>query len=119
VIDWTGQLGVGELAAVIEQSDVFVGADSGPAHLAAAVGTPAVVLFSGTNDPRQWQPWGSGVTVVRRVVRCSPCHRERCPLKDHPCMNGLEVAEVARAVEEAARAAGVSRHPGRLRFSIT
>ncbi len=101
VIDWTGQLGVGELAAVLEQSDLFVGADSGPAHLAAAVGTPAVVLFSGTNDPKQWRPWGTGVTVVRREVRCSPCHRERCPLKDHPCMRGLEVEEVAQAVEEA------------------
>jgi ADP-heptose:LPS heptosyltransferase len=109
VIDWTGQLGVGELAAVIEQSDLFVGADSGPAHLAAAVGTPAVVLFSGTNDPRQWQPWGTDVTVVRHEVRCSPCHRERCPLKEHPCMRGLEVEEVARTVEKAARAAGVGR----------
>ena len=100
---------MGELAAVIEQSDLFVGADSGPAHLAAAVGTPAVVLFSGTNDPRQWQPWGTDVTVVRHEVRCSPCHRERCPLKEHPCMRGLEVEEVARTVEKAARAAGVGR----------
>jgi lipopolysaccharide heptosyltransferase II len=105
VIDWTGQLGVAELAAVIGQSDLFVGADSGPAHLAAAVGTPAVVLFSGTNDPRQWRPWGSGVTVVRREVRCSPCHGERCPLRDHPCMKGLEVEAVARVVQQAIRGA--------------
>jgi ADP-heptose:LPS heptosyltransferase len=110
VIDWTGQLGVGELAAVIEKSDLFVGADSGPAHLAAAVGTPAVVLFSGTNDPRQWRPWGTGVTVVRREVRCSPCHRERCPLRDHPCMKGLQVEEVARAVEEACRRGVMPKH---------
>jgi ADP-heptose:LPS heptosyltransferase len=103
VIDWTGQLGVAELAAVIGQSDLFVGADSGPAHLAAAVGTPAVVLFSGTNDPGQWRPWGSGVTVVRREVRCSPCHGERCPLWDHPCMKDLEVEAVARAVQQAVR----------------
>ena len=109
VIDWTGQLGVGELAAVIEQCDLFVGADSGPAHLAAAVGTPVVVLFSGTNDPRQWRPWGSGVTVVRREVRCSPCHRECCPLKEHPCMKGLEVEEVVRAVEEVTLAGDVGR----------
>jgi lipopolysaccharide heptosyltransferase II len=108
MIDWTGQLGLEELAAVIEQSDLFVGADSGPAHLAAAVGTRTVVLFSGTNDPRQWRPWGTGVTVVRREVRCSPCHRERCPLKDHPCMRGLEVEEVARAIEEAS-VGGVGR----------
>jgi ADP-heptose:LPS heptosyltransferase len=110
VIDWTGQLSVGELAAVIGQSDLFVGGDSGPAHVAAAMGTPAVVLFSGTNDPRQWRPWGAGVTVVRREVRCSPCHRERCPLRDHPCMKGLEVEEVARAVQQAAGVAGVGKH---------
>ena len=99
VRDWTGQLTLDELAALLEQADVLVGADSGPAHLAAAVGTPVVVLFSGTNHPPQWQPRGEQVTVVRHPVQCSPCHRERCPLTDHPCMNLLRPQEVFAAVD--------------------
>jgi ADP-heptose:LPS heptosyltransferase len=98
-VDGTGRLRVAELAALLEQADLFVGADSGPAHLAAAVGTPGVVLFSGTNSPRQWQPAGEHMRVLRHAVACSPCHRRRCPLRGHPCMRGLTPAEVAQAVE--------------------
>ena len=97
------------LAALLEQADLFAGADSGPAHLAAAVGTRTVVLFSGTNSPRQWRPWGEHVRVVRRPVDCSPCHRRTCPWREHPCMRGLRPGEVAEAIErllvEAGRAA--------------
>jgi ADP-heptose:LPS heptosyltransferase len=99
VADWTGQLNVAELAALLEHSDLMVGADSGPAHLAAAVNTPAITLFSGTNNPRQWQPFGPEVTVLRHSVPCSPCHREKCPFEDHPCMTGLAPERVAAVVE--------------------
>ena len=98
VVDWTGTVGIVELAALLERADVFVGCDSGPAHLAAAVGTPEVVLFSGTNNPAQWQPRGPDVTILRHPVECSPCHRRHCPLADHPCMEGLPAEAVARAV---------------------
>ena len=98
--DWTGRLGIVELAALLEAADLFVGADSGPAHLAAAVGTPGVVLFSGTNSPRQWRPPGPLIRVVRHPVECSPCHRERCPLAEHPCMNGLKPSRMAALVDE-------------------
>jgi len=98
VADWTGRLTIDELGALIEQSDVLVGADSGPAHLAAAVGTPVVVLFSGTNHPEQWQPRGGVVRALRRPVDCSPCHRHRCPLRGHPCMTELAPVRVAAEV---------------------
>ena len=97
-VDWTGTLNVSELAAVIDSADLFVGADSGPAHLAAAVGRPVVVLFSGTNDSRQWRPCHEQVTVIRHPVECSPCHAQRCPLPNHPCMRGLAPQRVARAI---------------------
>lgn len=94
VIDWTGQLSLLQTAALIGQADLFIGADSGPAHLAAAVGTPAVVLFSGTNRVAQWRPWGAQVDVLRHEVACSPCHRQICPWADHPCMSRLSPHQV-------------------------
>ncbi|HEY5311551.1 MAG TPA: glycosyltransferase family 9 protein, partial [Pirellulales bacterium] len=97
ISDWTGKLSVCRLAALLERAGCFVGADSGPAHLAAAVGTPAVVLFSGPNDARVWRPAGD-VVVVRQPVACAPCHRTACPLADHPCMRGIEPQRVAAAI---------------------
>lgn len=99
VADWTGRLGTIETAALIELADLFIGADSGPAHLAAAVGTPCVVLFSGTNNPKQWKPWGARVAVVQHPVVCSPCHRQACPWVEHPCMAGLTPQAVMRTVK--------------------
>ncbi|NQT12266.1 MAG: glycosyltransferase family 9 protein [Planctomycetes bacterium] len=106
VADWTGRLGLMELAALLEEANLFVGADSGPAHLAAAVGAPVVVLFSGTNTPRQWQPRGEAVCVLRRPVACSPCHRRRCPRHEHPCMRELTPEQVVEAVEKTCRRVG-------------
>jgi lipopolysaccharide heptosyltransferase II len=112
VVDWTGRLSLVQLAAILEKADLFVGADSGPAHLAAAVGTPVVVLFSGTNNWRQWQPCGRQVKVVRHRVACSPCHREECPLAEHPCMTALQpeqVAEVLASMIDSRSRKGVRR----------
>lgn len=98
VHDWTGRLNLVQLAALLEQARQFIGGDSGPAHLAAAMGTPSVVLFSGTNQVSQWRPWGEHVSVLSHPVACSPCHRQRCPLADHPCMTNLLPRDVADLV---------------------
>jgi ADP-heptose:LPS heptosyltransferase len=111
VDNWTGQLAVAETAALIEQADLFIGADSGPAHLAAAVGTPAVVLFSGTNRVRQWRPWGE-TSVVKHSVGCSPCHRETCPLAGHFCMTLITPEVVMGRVR--AVLASENRHPSKV-----
>jgi len=107
VLDCTGRLTLAETAALIERADLFVGGDSGPAHLAAAVGAPTIVLFSGTNRARQWKPTGPHVRVLRHEVACSPCHRARCPWTDHPCMRRIApeavLAEIERAMERTAR----------------
>lgn len=98
VLDWTGRLTLDQLAATLERADLFVGADSGPAHLAAAVGIRTVVLFSGTNHPRQWKPWGPHVAVLRHETACSPCHRTKCPLADHPCLRQLTPQSVLNQI---------------------
>jgi ADP-heptose:LPS heptosyltransferase len=98
--NWCGKLSIDELTALIERADLLIGGDSAPAHLAAAVGTPALVLFSGTNRPEQWRPWGQRVRVLKHVTACSPCHRHHCPLADHPCLSGLPPATVLAAAQE-------------------
>jgi ADP-heptose:LPS heptosyltransferase len=95
--DWTGRLSVTQSTALLERADLFIGADSGPAHLAASAGTLSVILFSGTNQPRQWRPWSRHSLILRRRVPCQPCHQKSCPLADHPCMSGLTPDRVYRA----------------------
>ncbi len=93
----TGQLNLAELAALLHCGDLLIGGDSGPAHLAAALGRPVVAIFSGTNDARQWHPWGSRVAVVHHQPPCAPCHRKACPLADHPCLADILPEHVAFA----------------------
>ena len=100
VADWTGRFNVDELAAVLQHADVLVGADSGPAHLASAVDTAVVALFSGTNSIEQWQPCGTDVLALHADVSCSPCHLRACPLVGHPCMRGIQPDQVIQAMNQ-------------------
>jgi ADP-heptose:LPS heptosyltransferase len=111
VTDWTGSLTLGQLAALVGKADLFIGGDSGPAHLAAAVGTARVVLFSGTNRMEEWRPAGD-TTCIRHSVPCSPCHRTHCPWLEHPCMTRIDPAHVADVVLQGLDSAA-RRRPGR------
>jgi ADP-heptose:LPS heptosyltransferase len=84
---------------VIAELDALVGADSGPAHVAAAVGVPAITLF-GPTDPRLTAPLGPGQTALWRQPVCGPCFLGECPI-DHRCMEAIEVAQVEAAILEA------------------
>ena len=84
------------LAALIGELDALVGADSGPAHVAAAVGVPAVTLF-GPTDPRLTAPLGSGQQALWHRPACGPCFLRECPI-DHRCLHAIEVSEVEAAV---------------------
>lgn len=99
ILDWTGQLTVTQTAALLERAELFIGADSGPSHLAASACTPSVILFSGTNRVGQWRPWSRRSLVLRHRVPCGPCHRKVCPLADHPCMAGLDADRVYRVAQ--------------------
>ena len=78
VIDASGDLDLLELAAVLERLDLFVTGDTGPMHLAAAVGTPIVAVF-GPSDPARYAPRGRCDRIVRVDLPCSPCNRIRLP----------------------------------------
>ena len=87
------------LPALIAELDAVVGADSGPAHVAAAVGVPAVTLF-GPTDPRLTAPVGSRHQALWHRPACGPCFLRQCPI-DHRCLRAIEVAEVEGAVRAA------------------
>jgi heptosyltransferase-2 len=97
LVDWSGRLSVTQTTALLERADLFIGADSGPAHLAASAGVVSVILFSGTNNPMQWRPWSKHSLVLRKRVPCGPCHQKTCPLAEHLCMAGLAPDRVYRA----------------------
>ncbi len=91
-------LDLADLAAVLAHLDLLVTNDSGPMHLAAALGVPTVALF-GPTDPRRTAPAGDGHTVLYRDLWCSPCFRRRCPLLHHRCLRSFSATEVATAAE--------------------
>jgi len=114
IINWVGELSLAETAALCQRASLVIGADSGPAHLAAAVGAPLVVLFSGTNDSRQWRPRGvAPVVVLQHPVSCAPCHQSACPLADHPCLRGIAPDQVYAAAMSLLRPRriGETTHP--------
>jgi len=84
------------LAGVLAHLDVLVTNDSGPMHLAAALGVPCVALF-GPTDRRRTAPAGAGHRVVSLDRWCSPCFRRRCPLLHHRCLRGIGATTVADA----------------------
>lgn len=86
------------LAALLALARVVVANDSGPMHLAAAVGTPVVALF-GPTDPGRTAPTGAPARVLDRYVFCSPCFLKECPYQ-HECMVEISPAQVKRVLDE-------------------
>jgi ADP-heptose:LPS heptosyltransferase len=70
--------------------------DSGPAHLAAAVGTPVLGLYSGTNLASQWGVRGKRSRILRAATPCSPCELTACPYGNE-CMRRLSVGQALAA----------------------
>jgi heptosyltransferase-2 len=92
------------LAGLLARADLVVANDTGPMHVAAAVGTPVLALF-GATDPAVSGPAGPGrVRVLHEPEPCSPCFRRRCPLPGHPCLERLGVERVLREALDLLRA---------------
>ena len=94
-----GQTGLFELAELYRQCVVLITNDSGPMHLAAAVGTPVIAIF-GPTDPARTGPYGPGHVVLRSGISCSPCLKDRCTHTPRmECMSLVTVEQVLTAVE--------------------
>jgi ADP-heptose:LPS heptosyltransferase len=99
VLDLGGATTFAELAAVLARADAVVVANTGPAHLAAAVGTPVVSLFAPTVPAARWRPWGVEHELLGLDVPCAGCRARECPVPGHPCLGGVTAGAVLAAVE--------------------
>jgi heptosyltransferase-2 len=88
----TGRTDLAQTAGLLRAADLLVTNDTGPAHVAAAVGCPVVVIFGPTN-PVTTRPFSASAEVVRRPPDCAPCMLRDCPI-DHRCMTAVTAEEV-------------------------
>jgi len=98
-----GRSTLSELAGIMQKARLAVTADTGPMHLAAALGSKVVALF-GPTAPGRTGPFGEGHRVVRLGVECSPCFKRRCP--DPRCLTALPLDAVKAAVEKSLSRSG-------------
>ena len=98
-LNLAGHLSVGELAALLKRCRLLISNDSGPVHVAAAVGTPVVDIF-GRNQrglsPQRWGPLGEGHVVLHKEVGCVTCLAHNCDI-EFLCLTSLSVEEVYQA----------------------
>ncbi len=96
-VNLAGETTLKMLAALYAKADVVVSTDTGPMHLAVAVGTTVVALF-GPTAPWRTGPYGSGNQVITAGQGCAPCFKRHCPTCD--CMALISVDQVFDAVSK-------------------
>ena len=94
----SGKTSLETLIGVLAESSLLITNDSGPMHIAAALGVPTVAVFGSTDDTVTG-PCGPRTRVVKHAVECSPCLLRECPI-DHRCMNAINAEDVCRAAHE-------------------
>jgi ADP-heptose:LPS heptosyltransferase len=95
IINLVGETSIPELVAVLKAAEAGVGPDSGPGHLAAAVGTPYVTLFGPTSPTRE-APYKCEHLVVQSGISCVSCHKKKCPDLDRQCMRRISIEAVKK-----------------------
>jgi ADP-heptose:LPS heptosyltransferase len=94
VVNLCGLLTPRQSAAAFARARVFIGHDSGPMHLAAAVQTPCVAIFAARNKPRVWFPYGRQHRVIYHQTECWGCGLETCVAERKRCLTSITVNEV-------------------------
>ena len=105
-VNLLGKTTLRELCALMSHFLFFIGPDSGPTHIASALGVPTLFLFSGTNRFEEWRPLAENASVIRHQVPCSPCGLKICNVPGHPCMAEILPEEVLRILEERFESSG-------------
>jgi len=97
IVNLIGKTNLKQLAGVLQRSKLFIGGDTGPMHLAAAMGTRVVALF-GPSDADRNGPFGDKHVVIRKNLTCSPCFKRDCP--DLRCMEQITVSDVLDIIDQ-------------------
>jgi ADP-heptose:LPS heptosyltransferase len=99
LLDLAGRTSLRDLIGIFAECAVAFGPDSGPMHLAAAVGCPMVSLW-GSTSPERSAPWGFADLAIRGEIPCHPCYLRECPI-GRECMRRIEPATVVNRVRRA------------------
>jgi heptosyltransferase-1 len=97
VINTTGDLSLRQLIALISQCHLFIGADTGPLHLAVGLGKPVIALC-GADDPKWTGPYGPSNQILYKKFACSPCNKKPICQGRYDCMEAIEVEEVIESL---------------------
>jgi ADP-heptose:LPS heptosyltransferase len=100
VINDCGTMPWADVLKLLRVADCVIGNNSGIAHLAGMYGVPTVCIFGGSHQRTEWYPLGPKVTVLSRVIGCSPCHLDHRPncVYDKACLTEIQPEEVADVV---------------------
>ncbi len=98
VFDLTGKTAIMDLPALVKKAQFCLGGDTGPLHIAAAVGTPTISMFGPSSADRAC-PYGDKNIIIKTTAKCSPCFKRKC-LKEITCMDLISVQEVLKACEK-------------------
>ncbi|NYJ05912.1 glycosyltransferase family 9 protein [Petropleomorpha daqingensis] len=100
-VDLGGSASFAEMAALLDGAAAVVVGNTGPAHLAAAVGTPVVSLFSPVVPAERWAPYGVPTVLLGdQRAPCAGTRARECPVPGHPCLSSVSPADVVAAVEK-------------------
>ncbi|MDQ3752589.1 MAG: glycosyltransferase family 9 protein [Actinomycetota bacterium] len=109
VTDLGGATDLVTLADIIAGASAIVVGNTGPAHLAAAVGTPVVSLFAPTVPAARWRPWRvPHVLLGLQEISCAGCRARECPVEGHPCLGAVSVGKAVAAVARLSAGRGAS-----------
>lgn len=111
-VNMAGRTTLNELAGLLSLSRFAVTIDSGPMHMAAAVGTPVVALF-GATSPRRTGPYGERHIIIEKGLACSPCFMRKCP--EPRCMEEITATEVMEAIRNSSLVASTTSEGKALR----
>lgn len=100
-INIAGKTTLTELASILHKCNIFIGNDSGPMHLAAAVGIHTIGLY-GPGDPTRFGPVGAKCQTIRRKLDCPPCSGTTCRFGEEGCMSKIQVTDVIQTLETTA-----------------
>ncbi|MHC3469801.1 glycosyltransferase family 9 protein [Streptomyces sp. 7R007] len=100
-LDLAGRTDAAELAGVLAGADAVVTGNTGPAHLAAAVGTPVVSLFAPVVPAERWRPYGVPYVLLGdQQAPCAGSRARQCPVPGHPCLDTVTAHDVVAAVDK-------------------